>query len=231
MYYYVYRITNKVENKHYYGKRCSKYPPDQDLGIRYFSSSTDKMFIADQKANQDNYKYKIIKICENNTDAVLYEIKLHNKFNVGVNTNFYNRAKQTSVGFDTTGIPLSQERKEKCKFHFLGRKHTAEAINKCRIAKRGNSWNKGRTHSEQAIDKMKANCKKGKEHPNAVLVDVYSYLTDVVIASNVVLNEWCKDDKSLRSNLAATLKADRNKPSSKYNPWQSKGMYAKYSSV
>jgi len=33
------------------------------------------------------------------------EIKFHAKFNVGVNESFYNRAKQTSTGFDRTGIP------------------------------------------------------------------------------------------------------------------------------
>lgn len=231
MYYYVYRITNNVENKHYYGKRCSKYPPNQDLGIRYFSSSTDKMFIEDQKTNRDNYRYKIIKVCENKTDAVLYEIKLHNKFNVGVNINFYNKSKQTSVGFDTTGIPMSQEQRERCKFNCLGRKHTEETINKCRIAKLGNNWNNGRKHSEEAIQKMKDKCKKGKEHHNAVLVNVYNYLTDDIIASNISLSEWCKEDKSLRSNLAATLRADRDKPNNKYNPWQAKGMYAKYSNV
>ena len=45
MYYYVYRITNKLLNKHYYGSRGSKIEPKLDLGIKYFSSSTDKNFI------------------------------------------------------------------------------------------------------------------------------------------------------------------------------------------
>lgn len=40
-YHYVYRITNKVENKHYYGSRSSNVPPIEDIGKKYFSSSSD----------------------------------------------------------------------------------------------------------------------------------------------------------------------------------------------
>ena len=61
---YVYRITNKIENKHYYGCRTTKLEPKDDLGSKYFSSSRDKEFIKDQKENPYNYKYKIIKINE-----------------------------------------------------------------------------------------------------------------------------------------------------------------------
>ena len=50
------------------------------------------------------------------------EIKLHNKFNVGKNNLFYNKAKQTSIGFDRVGVPntlkgksLSEEHKNKLK--------------------------------------------------------------------------------------------------------------------
>ena len=81
-YHYVYRITNKILNKHYYGKRSSIIEPKKDLGIIYFSSSTDKIFMEDQKLNSQNYKYKIIKVFELRIEASLYEIMLHNKFKV-----------------------------------------------------------------------------------------------------------------------------------------------------
>lgn len=102
-YHYTYRITNIVEHKHYYGVRSSKLHPSQDLGIKYFSSSSNKEFISEQVSNPENFKYKIIKIFETREEAIALEIKLHAKFNVGVNESFYNKAKQTSVGFDTTG--------------------------------------------------------------------------------------------------------------------------------
>lgn len=102
-YNYVYRITNKKENKHYYGVRSSKVEPKLDLGIKYFSSSSNKEFIKEQKENKDTFKYKIIKIFETREEAVELEIKLHFKFDVGTNEAFYNKSKQTNKGFDTTG--------------------------------------------------------------------------------------------------------------------------------
>jgi len=104
-YSYVYRITNILLNKHYYGVRTSKNNlPKDDLGIRYFSSSRDKEFIQDQKINPQNYKYKIIYVTKMRKVAMKLEIKLHNKFEVATNENFYNRAKATSLSFDTSGM-------------------------------------------------------------------------------------------------------------------------------
>jgi len=58
-YHYVYRITNILTNKHYYGSRSCNILPKNDLGFKYFSSSKDNDFIIDQKINPQNYKYKI----------------------------------------------------------------------------------------------------------------------------------------------------------------------------
>ena len=113
MFYYVYRITNMVENKHYYGKRTSKNVPGEDLGIIYFSSSTNKQFIEDQKTNRINYKYKILKICATAAEATEYEIKLHAKFKVGSNDQFYNKVSQTSKKFDMSGVTPTAATREK----------------------------------------------------------------------------------------------------------------------
>lgn len=103
-YHYVYRITNIIKQKHYYGTRTSKCLPIEDLGIKYFSSSKDKDFIQDQKSSPSNYKYKIIRIFDTRKEAIELEIKLHDRFDVGINESFYNRSKQTSSRFDTTGL-------------------------------------------------------------------------------------------------------------------------------
>jgi len=103
MKHYVYRITNKELNKHYYGVRSAK-DPVKDLGNIYFSSSKDIEFIQDQKLYPNKYKYKIISTYKERKLAVAKEIKLHEYFNVGINPNFYNRVKQTTTGFDSTGI-------------------------------------------------------------------------------------------------------------------------------
>lgn len=101
MFYYVYRITNKRENKHYYGYRSSEIEPISDLGIRYKSSSCDQDFLDDQKNNPNDYKYKIIKRFDNKLDAIRYESKLHSMFDVRNNPNFYNRSNQTEESFLT----------------------------------------------------------------------------------------------------------------------------------
>ena len=104
IYHYVYRITNKITRTHYYGKRSSKIEPKYDLGIKYFSSSRNKEFISDQKSNPQNYKYKIVAIFSTSEMASHREITLHEMFDVANNSSFYNQSKQTSIGFDTTGI-------------------------------------------------------------------------------------------------------------------------------
>jgi len=112
-YNYVYRITNKNLNKHYYGVRSCNIEPKLDLGTKYFSSSHDKEFIKDQKTHPENFKYKIVRICANREEAGALEIKLHEKFNVGINESFYNKAKHTSTGFDTTGVKHTPETRQK----------------------------------------------------------------------------------------------------------------------
>ena len=99
MYHYVYRITNVVENRHYYGKRSSKISPKEDLGVKYFSSSSDKNFITDQQVNPKNYEYVIVSEHATAEEALEVETYLHNYFQVDVNEKFYNKAKQTSVKF------------------------------------------------------------------------------------------------------------------------------------
>lgn len=110
-YFYVYRITNKETNTHYYGSRVSVNKPKEDLGIVYFSSSYNKEFITEQKADKSRFKYKVVKVCASNVDKQLFESYLHAKFNVGVNNLFYNMAKQTVEGFDCTGHKFNEGRK------------------------------------------------------------------------------------------------------------------------
>lgn len=112
-YHYVYRITNVIKNKHYYGCRSCDCEPTEDLGIIYFSSSYDKDFIKDQTCNPQDYKYKILKLFPTRKHAIQYEIMLHKKFDVGINESFYNIVKQTSSGFDYTGRRHSKQTKLK----------------------------------------------------------------------------------------------------------------------
>ena len=158
-YHYVYRITNTKERKHYYGVRSSKVEPKLDLGIKYFSSSTDKEFIKEQKENKTVFKYKIINQFNSREEAVKLEIKLHDKFNVGFNESFYNKCKQTSKGFDTTDKKRSAASKEK-------------QSNSNRGKKKSKSWRDNISKSLIGIDRgdeFKQKCREnnlGKNNPN-----------------------------------------------------------------
>jgi len=139
-YNYVYRIKNKILNKHYYGVRGCNAEPKLDLGVKYFSSSYDEEFRNDQKNHPENYKYKIVRICSTRDEADALEIKLQEKFNVGINESFYNKATRTSTGFTfsggkhtpetrlkiseaKTGVPLSDEHKQKLSEAKTGENH------------------------------------------------------------------------------------------------------------
>jgi len=160
MFHYTYRITNLKLNKHYYGVRTSKIEPKYDLGIKYFSSSTDKEFILDQKENKNNYKYKVIKIFNTRDNALLLEIKLHQKFNVGINEYFYNKSKQTSTGWDTSGRKMSEEFKKNISIKNSGRIFSEDHRKKLSLAA------KGKKKSKEHCDSIKkAVNNKGKNHP------------------------------------------------------------------
>ena len=68
----------------------------------------------------------------------------------------------------------------------------------------------------------------GHKSSRAKPVNIYCHYTDKLIAGNVVIRQWAREHGYHHSNLGATLKADRSKPSTKYNTCHYKGMYAKY---
>ncbi len=105
MNHYVYLITNITIWKGYIGTRSCLIDPINDIGIKYFSSSTDKDFINDQKENPNNYKYEVLRTFETRELALIKEIELHKEFDVAKSNLFYNLSRQTSTGFisDTSG--------------------------------------------------------------------------------------------------------------------------------
>ena len=106
---YVYRITNTVERKYYYGVHSCNDLPRERIGVKYFSSSTDEIFLEDQKSNPSHYKYKIIKFFDTRKSAVKLEIFLHHKFDVKNHPAFYNKSNQTSDGFDISSVSFSED--------------------------------------------------------------------------------------------------------------------------
>ncbi len=103
MIYYTYLITNTKQNKYYIGSRQCEVDPIKDIGVKYFSSSTDEDFAQDQKQNPDDYEYRVLGLFANREDAFLYEMELHETYKASSNPSFYNRANCTSTGFNTSG--------------------------------------------------------------------------------------------------------------------------------
>ena len=141
---YVYRITNTKLNKHYYGSRTTKLNPKEDLGIKYFSSSKDKEFKKYQLDNPQNYKYKVIKTFNNSADKNIYESYLHDYFNVKEHESFYNKANQTTFGFDRTGRGHTDEVKSIISKTHLNVPKSKEHKRKIGLANKGKT--KGNKH-------------------------------------------------------------------------------------
>ena len=77
--------------------------PEEDT--KYFGSFKDKTFRPTGKT--------ILFVCKTREEAAKIEIKLHNFFDVAVNPQFANKAKAVSTGFDTTGVPDTEQIKRK----------------------------------------------------------------------------------------------------------------------
>jgi hypothetical protein len=170
-YHYVYRVTSLIENKHYYGSRTSKVVPKNDLGIAYFTSSTNKEFKKDFKNNPQNYKCKIITEYKTREEAILFEIKLHKKFNVGVSDKFYNKAQQTASRFSTEGTSP----------------HTEESKKKMSNSKKGNSYRKNKKCSEETMLKI-SQARKGTVHSEEHKIKIADSLRGLVRSEDVRQN-------------------------------------------
>lgn len=126
MYNYTYIITY-TDDKQYIGVRTSKCLPELDT--KYLGSSKhtpNELFKSKQILNTFNTR----------KEAVADEIRLHNLYSVSTSENFYNKAKQTSIGFDTLGVALpkfSNEHKQKISESLTGRKRTDEEIKNIKL--------------------------------------------------------------------------------------------------
>ena len=79
---------NIINGKRYIGSRKCKGEPQNDIGIKYISSSHNKEFMKEQKENPTLFEYEILKIFNNHKDMLDYEIYLHNFYDVGKNNIF-----------------------------------------------------------------------------------------------------------------------------------------------
>lgn len=187
MNHYTYKITNLLNGKSYIGVRSTDKDPSNDLGIVYYSSSSDVDFINEQREHPSRFSYKIIEVFSNRSDALKHEVELHNQYDVANNKMFYNRSKQTSHAIDFTGCSHSDKSKEKIgiaskargisdkakenlRWHSKNRIRTEEERLKMSLAKLGNSNGTGERDDDfkrlRSLKMKGNNFMKGKKHSN-----------------------------------------------------------------
>jgi len=107
-FHYTYQITVKEPTdtrRFYIGARTSSVKPEDDM---YFGSC--KPFNNWQKQYGTACLNKqVLAVWPTRQDALSHEILLHDIFDVAVNPEFWNQAKQTAPLFDTTGTTQSDE--------------------------------------------------------------------------------------------------------------------------
>ncbi len=117
---YVYLIANIVNHKKYIGVRSCKIDPIDDIGVKYFSSSSDAEFMIEQKET-DNFTYEILGYFDDRQTAELFENKLLKIYNVVDSKMFYNKARNISTGIYTgLGRKVSIKTREKLRKAKLG---------------------------------------------------------------------------------------------------------------
>jgi len=207
-YNYVYIVFEIPTDRYYIGARSSDIEPEVDI-TKYRTSSTDKNFKQRQISNPEEYLYFIIETFVDRESAIEYEIFLHEKFDVAKNEKFINKAKQTSSGFDQSGIIFSKEtRKRISEGHrnpsdetrykngsaFRGKNLPPEHRQKISNSLKGKQKSKehleklrqanlGKVLSQETKNKM-SNVRKGKrlgtDNPMAREIIIYDLLGEIV---------------------------------------------------
>lgn len=124
---YVYRSYEPL-GRSYIGKRSCLCLPEEDT--QYMGSYSDPDFFPTQK--------EILAICESSEHALTVEIFFHEFYDVVKSPMFANRAKQTSVYFNTEGLPKTEQHRDKIREALKGKPKSEDHCKKVSAAKKGN---------------------------------------------------------------------------------------------
>jgi len=154
MHHYTYLLKCIDTKELYIGKRSCKITPNRDS---YWSSSkVVKAMMRDGK----RFLKRVLQEHSTAKEALEHEIALHNKYDVGRSPRFLNLSKQTSSGFDVTGVPMSQARIDQIVARNKTRVYTQETCDKISKNNKGKiPWNKGKKASEMARKRLSLSCK------------------------------------------------------------------------
>ena len=164
MNHYVYEITNLINGKKYIGKRSCKCPIEED---KYMGSGI-LLKSAIKKYGIKNFKKDILKICNTEDEAYVYEDLYTLQVNAWVNENYYNlkeggKGGKTYISESTRmklKKPKSEEHKKKIGNAHKGKFVSESTRDKFRVLFKekykgeGNPFY-GKTHSLETIEKIK----------------------------------------------------------------------------
>ena len=146
---------------YYIGIRTCEGDPKHDLGIKYFSSSSHKEFIQDQKTNPACYEYQVLNTFPSREQLILAEIFTHSIWQVKDDPKSYNRVNATVKMFDCKGMKWSDAQRlvhsQRCKGKKLSSQHKL-AISKSNLGK----------SREQVTCERISKATKGKAKPQHV---------------------------------------------------------------
>jgi len=150
-YHYTYQIQNlkPIDGRTFYiGVRSCSCLPEEDTD--YWGSQKKHLGKAIENQGKQDFKKYIIKTFPTRLEAAEHEMELHEQYDVVRNHFYYNRAKSTSTGWDSTGIKRSEETRQKIGFSSKGRKWSGEAKEKQRkrcLEHNKNNPDEGKRHS------------------------------------------------------------------------------------
>lgn len=148
--YYCYRKNSKPNEPHkYIGVRSCICEPIEDIGIKYFTSSTYvKKDIETYGLN--NFIWKVIKEFKTRNEAEEYELYLHTKFRVGHDKSYYNINYGQSYDITSHNRKKYEHRKSKEELHLIYSrcqkerfKDLREIYKVCSYGEKNGMWNNG----------------------------------------------------------------------------------------
>ena len=171
MYHYTYLITNKINNKVYYGVRSCKCLPEEDTN--YWGSGY-AMKSAINKYGIDNFTKEVDGIFETREDANLYEAEIvdinwvewkdtYNLREGGLN-GLMSEESKSKLSKSRLGCEISKEARKKISESKMGHNVSKDTRKKISESIKGKKhWNYGKHHSTETKEKI------GKVHKGKIV--------------------------------------------------------------
>lgn len=138
--FYVYQVKHKLSGVKYIGSSSCECNPDNDIGVKYFTSSCYTPFKEDFKINRSHYNVKILKVFKTRLEAIQLETHLHRKYDVANSTDYYNIVIQPKTEYDPTKYKPTDKHRLHMKRVMTGKHHSAETIQKMCASQKGRTF-------------------------------------------------------------------------------------------